>query len=145
VGRSWIGDAEPAWFYELAEVVHQFIEHNGDIPVLAADEFFSDARRHVERTVELVFLPPNRRRSIEVDIAASEGHRLWLGEAATDLRPDGRRLKTLRRLAFGVEAYGLLFATGRERFPNSVLEAIHETFSRHQPVVSLMAGIRAET
>jgi hypothetical protein len=124
----------------------------GDIPVLAADLHLADTRRDVQRTVELEFfppgyddLPPDRRKSIEIDIVASEGHRLWLGEAAMDLRPDRRRLRTLRRVAGGANAFGLLFATARSRFPASVTERISQTFSRREPVIRFLADVRSES
>jgi hypothetical protein len=149
VDRSWVGDQEPAWFYELAEVVHQFIEHDGDIPVLAADLHLADSRRDVQRTAELEFfppgfddLPPDKRQGVEVDIAAADGYRLWIGEAATDLRPDNRRLKTVRRVADGTKAHGMLFATARERFPATVVDRINQAFTRREPVVKLMSDVR---
>jgi hypothetical protein len=151
VERRWIGDEEPAWFYELAEVVHQFIEHNGDVPVLAADRHFAQSSRDVEKAVELEFFPPgyderppDKRGTTEIDIVASDGHRLWLGEASVELRLSNKKLKALRRIATAANAHGVLLATCETTFPTNLAEAAQQVLPRRGvPKITLMADIRS--
>ena len=51
----WLGDGEPAWLYRLAEVVHQFLRADGDLPLLVAWDRFGKSGRALALTNELNF------------------------------------------------------------------------------------------
>lgn len=147
-GLRQIGD--PPWFYDLAETVRQFLLGNGEVPMLAAETRFPAGATPVGHVVEVELYgpgwqdrPADKRKTLELDIAVSEGHRLWLGEASTDLTLSRRKLQRLRRVARATAAYGLVFATGRQTFPQSVQAAIERTFGREPVEVEYMHGIRA--
>jgi hypothetical protein len=148
VEGHWTGTREPAWFYALAEVVHQFLDHNGEVPVLAADRYFADGKRVIDHGVELEFFPPeydqppkHRKKSIEVDIAVSNGHELWLGEAARNFKPSKQRMTDLRRLATVAGAHGLLLATAADSFPAAVCVTAKDVFRRREPIVEWMTSV----
>lgn len=134
------GTEEPPWFYGLAEVVHQFMAHHGEIPILAADGAFKDAKDPVDYAVELEFARNGKpgAPNFEIDIVASVGPDLWVGEAARNLRPDAGRLKQLKRFAEAVEARGIIFATSRAQFSSEAAARIQATFDKTQIEVRLL-------
>jgi hypothetical protein len=118
------------------------------VPVLAADRHFAEGRRVIDHGVELKFFSPqpdqapkHRKTAIEVDIVVSNGHELWLGEAARNLKPSKQRMTDLRRLATVAGAHGLLFATSASFFSTAVLGAADQVFRRREPVVEWMTSV----
>src|SRR5262249_2082868 len=98
---------EPKYRYALAEVIFQFLQNNGHLPLLATYERFAVARNNRAQPLDLAFeielRSPDDRLS-EHDIVASSGANLWLGEATVNpslgtARAERRRLARLRDVA----------------------------------------------
>jgi hypothetical protein len=117
---SWLKDAEPAFRYELAEVIYEFLAHDNDVPLLAAYDYFVSMlaardRRPLDLGFEIEVVSPDGTQS-EHDIVAVWGSDLWLGEATkrADFGPGQEELARLRRLkelADLLGARGVLLAT----------------------------------
>jgi hypothetical protein len=141
----WLGVDEPAWLYRLAEVVHQFLKADGDLPLLAAWDRFGQNGRTLALTNELEF-----KRSdgigFETDIVLSNGHELWLGEAtsSTDLEPLVR-LDQLGELAELVSAYGVLLVTSATRFKSGVRKRFDEVFNGLWPKAEVITAVKRGT
>lgn len=115
---SWLGGAEPVFRYELVEVVHQFLDHDGDVPLLAAYDYFVSMlgardRRPLDLGFEIEVISHDGKSS-EHDIVAVWGSDLWLGEATkkTDLGPsEVARLRRMKVVSDLLAARGVLLAT----------------------------------
>jgi len=118
--RRWLGEDEPAWCYRMAEVLYQFLEHDGELPLLAVQEMFDASTRPVAHAFELEVVPPGRKRR-EVDIFSTDGYRLWVGEANKDGRFEAGRLPFLANLAAVLDAYGVVLTTSRSDWPPATL------------------------
>lgn len=138
----WLGDEEPCWDYGLAEVVHQFLGADGDLPLLAAWDRFGKSAPPLALANEITFTPPGGK-ELEVDIVLSHGHELWLGEAtsSTDIDPIDR-LDRLGNLAELLPAYGVLLVTSTTRFKKSVRERFQEVFAGVWPKHEVITGVR---
>jgi hypothetical protein len=148
---SWLGDSEPVYRYELAEVIYQFLDNDGDIPLLAAYDYFVSMlgardRRSLDLGFEIEVVSPDGTPS-EHDIVAVWGSDLWFGEATKNPSLGAKETARLRRLhevADRLAARGLLFATTggfsvrtRERV-NSVFSGWPQpeiAFVEHVPIV----------
>jgi hypothetical protein len=112
---SWVGgNVEPQFHYALNEVLYQFLTHNGDLPLLAALDFFGqrgDDRAPFDVAFEVEVISPNGQKS-EHDIAASWGNELWLGEATKDSRFETTNEKEAGRFARLAEVALLVSADG---------------------------------
>lgn len=125
--RNWMVGAEPPWHYALAEVVFQFLDNNGDLPLLGAHDFIISREakgrpgslRRLEFTGELLLTDPDGLRS-ELDIIATDGSHLWVGEATTSARlektnaKETKRLQRLKRAADILGARGALLISSSE-------------------------------
>jgi hypothetical protein len=118
---NWLGTVEPLWYYELAEVVHALLEHNGELPLLTVHRLFpppSGADDEVEVAFELEVFSPDGRKS-EVDIAVRERSKLWLGEATTKNHferqgpAEQERLQRLSDTADVLAAQGIVLASSQ--------------------------------
>ncbi len=123
---SWMVGPEPPWRYALSEVVFQFLKNNGDLPLLAAKEFIispaarsrPSVRRQLQFTGELLLTDPDGGRS-ELDIVATDGSHLWVGEATTSdklAQSGGDELERLERFKTVADLLGargaLLISSG---------------------------------
>jgi len=135
----WIGEAEPRFVYGLNEVVFQFLNHRGDIPLLATYHHFAVTRGAERRPLDVGFemnftSSDNGRR--EHDIVALLGSELWLGEATTVERLDTtngselERLKRLRETATALNARGVLFVTTADHFGGNTKGRIGAVFGQ---------------
>lgn len=116
--RSWLDTPEPLFRYELAEVVFQFLHNNGDVPLLAAYDYFvtrngARDKRPIDLGFEVQLRCPDGELS-EHDIVAAWGADLWIGEATREANLGDDELARLRRVGevartFG--ARGVLLAT----------------------------------
>jgi hypothetical protein len=126
---------EPPWRYGLAEVIYQFLTHNGDLPLLAAHDFLREratdrpaaASRH-EYVGELDILDPDGVKH-ELDILLADWTELWVGEATTKSRLENtnndehERLQRFRETADLLSARGALLITSGAWEPNTVARA----------------------
>jgi hypothetical protein len=52
--ERWLDTVEPPWHYELAEVVHSMLDHDGELPILAVHTAFPPAARPAD-DIEVAF------------------------------------------------------------------------------------------
>lgn len=138
----WLGDEEPCWDYGLAEVVHQFLKADGDLPLLAAWDRFGKSGRTLSLANELEFTQSDGKK-FETDIVLSNGHELWLGEATSSTGIDPlNRLDQLGKLAELLPAYGVLLVTSTTRFKRSVRERFGEVFHGVWPKSEVITSVQ---
>jgi hypothetical protein len=121
---SWLGEAEPEFYYALSEVLFQFLKNNGQLPLLSAYDHFVVGRKRERQAFDIAFemeLAPGDAEVSEHDIVASWGSELWLGEATAvhnlgSQNAERKRLRRLKQVAGLVNAYGVLFVTESEQF-----------------------------
>lgn len=128
IPASWMQADEPVWRYSLAEVLYQFLLGNGDVPFLTCQDILISPRGPVSKTFELSVSHPGTGPDFEIDVVASEGHRLIVGESSKDptfqskrssSKPGSRKRKfeRLRRFADRVDARTILLSTSEPQFP----------------------------
>jgi hypothetical protein len=140
--QSWFGKNEPLWSYRLAEVVYQFLEHDGELAVLAVHDEFEPSNRPFAHSFELDLTPPEGGDGFEVDIFTSDGYRLWIGEAKKDGRFDPERLAFVATLAHLTDAYGVILVTSRASWPRATVDQARAAFGGSWPRVRMKAGVR---
>jgi hypothetical protein len=143
--KSWLNEPEPVFRYELAEVIYQLLDNDGDVPLLAAYDYFVSMlgardRRPLDFGFEIEVVSPDGAQS-EHDIVAVWGSDLWLGEATKkpNLGPgEVGRLRRLNEVAGLVAARGVLFATTGE-FSVRTRERVSSVFAAWpQPEVAFV-------
>lgn len=137
---AWFGTPEPQPSYRLTEVVFQLLEHDGELPLLAARDAFGDSTQPVGQGYELLIKPPDSKAQ-EIDIFQSEGYRLWIGEASIEPSFDEQRFKFLLQLSDVLDAYGVLLATSKANWRPGIEERAHTAFPGPWPQLRLMAGV----
>lgn len=119
--QHFLTGLEPVLHYQLAEVIHQLLEHNGDLPLRAAVQLVGGSRRPIDYCFELEFVSQDGAKG-EHDIVLCDGYRLWIGEASKTDRFEQsgpaqyKRLMELKARAEMLGAYGVLLATTSAAF-----------------------------
>jgi hypothetical protein len=139
--QSWLGSDEPVWSYRMAEVLFQFLENDGDLPVLAVRDAFALSERPLDHGYELELTPPGAA-SREVDIFSADGYRLWIGEAKKNGRFEPGRMEFVAELASLIDAYGVLVVTSQRRWPPATLEQARVAFTGFWPRLRMIEGVR---
>jgi len=131
--RSWMCGPEPPWRYGLAEVVFQFLAHNGDLPLLGALHLAEEQRkrraprgpeRQVQLSFELDLTDADGERS-ELDILLADGSDLWVGEATRRDRfadsggAEHARLQRLAEVARLLNARGVVVVSAKTFQPGT--------------------------
>lgn len=138
---TWEAKAsEPPWSYQLAEVVYQFLKHNGDLPVLAMNDAFADSKRPFMHGFELDVTDPHGE-CRDVDIFALDGYRLWIGEATVDGEFEAPKIEFVQRLAEATSAYGVLFATSKSTLKPGTQRKITQAFGGSWPRMTQLGGV----
>jgi hypothetical protein len=106
---------EPGWFYDLHGAVREFLEQDGDVPVLAGWALAATARAF-EDIPELDFHLPGAEDPDEIDIAALVDGRVVIGEAKriaslSTRRETNRAVQKLIRVSDLVGADEIVLAT----------------------------------
>ncbi len=106
---------EPGWFYDLHGAVREFLEQDGDVPVLAGWTL-ADGARAYEDIAELDFYFPEAEDPDEIDIAALVDGRVVIGEAKRiaslgTRRETNRAVQKLIRVSDLVGADEIVLAT----------------------------------
>jgi hypothetical protein len=133
---NWLGEPEPPFRYELAEVLYQLLKNDGDLPLLAAYDYFVSMlgardRRPLDLGFEIEMLDATGDQG-EHDIVAIWGGDLWIGEATTTATLGSKqlpRLRRLRRAAEALSARGVLFASAKtftDRTRENVATVFHD-------------------
>jgi hypothetical protein len=142
-GATLVDRAEPVWRYQLDEVIFQFLRHDGELPVLAAQSRFGDFRAPAGVVCELE-LRHEDARQVEVDFAVIRAGELWLGEAFTRPRyakqEEPERLRELREVAELLGARGVLLATAAPALADITRERAQTAFDGSWPAWEEMAG-----
>ena len=127
---------EPPWRYGLAEVIYQFLAHNGDLPLLAGHDFIRErakdrpaaAPSRLQYAGELDIFDPDGVKH-ELDIMLADWTELWVGEATTQPRLEStnveehERLQRFRETADLLSARGALLITSGSWEPKTVARA----------------------
>jgi hypothetical protein len=138
---SWLGNNEPVWSYRMAEVLYQFLQNDGELPLLAVRDVFEDSNRPLTHAFELDLAGPNNESS-ELDIFSTDGYRLWIGEAKENGRFESDRLGLVAELAGLLDAYGVLLVTSRASWPPATQAQVRAAFTSSWPHVQMVAGVR---
>jgi hypothetical protein len=151
--ESWMAP-EPRWCYRIDESLLQFLLHNGDLPVIAADPEFFVWRDQVDAAFELDLRPFREGseddplcKAFEIDIAVRYGTELWIGEATTQQRlasaklAEKERLLRLQRIAQLTGARHVILATSG-RWSNRTEEQIRQCFSEPWPQLHIKEECR---
>jgi hypothetical protein len=138
---SWLGSDEPVWSYRMAEVLYQFLENDGELPVLAVHDVFEESGRPLAHAFELDLIAPDAK-THEVDIFSTDGYRLWIGEAKKNGRFESGRLAFVAHLASLTDAYGVLLTTSRSRWPPATCDQASAAFPGSWPSLRMVEGVR---
>lgn len=146
-------ESAPRWYYDLHPTVREFIDQNGDVPVLAVRQFaWRQRATDIELELELVKVGADKL-TTEIDFALMTREGLVLGEAKRPGRLDGKLEKDrIRDAGKLIEAARILaareicFASATSWTPAS-LSAIQQaaTNSSSQVTVSLLEKLAEET
>lgn len=135
---GWFGQGEPSWFYRSDEVVWQFCEHHGQLPLRAAWTLLWTDRPTTVVAPEVDLFEPGRAKPVELDICAVRGAEIWIGEAKTTATL-GRsesdallKMQRLRRAAEAVSADGVLLVS-EVGFGPTAEAVIREVFNAKDP------------
>jgi hypothetical protein len=131
---GWVGVGEPSWFYRIDEVVWQFCEHHGQLPLRAAWTLMWSDRPPTVVAPELDLFEPEKKKPIELDICVVRGGELWIGEAKKSPtlgknKSDARnKMRRLRRAAEALTADGIILVS-EVGFAPTAEAVIREVFS----------------
>jgi hypothetical protein len=137
---SWLGSDEPRWSYRLAEVLYQLLDKDGELPLLAVWDHLASSQRPVAQANELLITDPKGNQR-EIDIFASDGYRLWIGEATKSAKFKAGRLTFLRHLANATSAWGVLIATSQEKWSPATVEEATSLFRSNWPHLVMRAQV----
>jgi hypothetical protein len=113
----------------------------GNSAIQIAAELMAESQSVIGQAYELDVVGVGKG-DAEVDIFATDGSRLWIGEATIDGRFDPGRIEWVRDLAIDLEAYGVLLATSRT-WPPATLARANEAFaSRSWPRLRMLDAIQ---
>jgi hypothetical protein len=147
--ESWLNTIEPIWRYGLDEVIFQFLDNNGHLPLLAAYDRFHDALEPVTYTFELDAFDAAGQKS-EIDIAVLEGARLWIGEATIRDRfrdsggEEHLRLQRFAEVADLLNAHGVIFATSAAAFADRTRRRLDAVFCGVRPQIEYYEAVVVE-
>jgi len=146
-------ESAPRWYYDLHPTAREFIDQNGDVPVLAVRQFAGWQRAtDIEFELELVKVGADKP-TTEIDFALMTREGLVLGEAKRPGRLDGKsERERIRDAGKLIEAARILaareicFASATSWTPAS-RKAIQQavTNSPSQVTVSLLEKLAEET
>lgn len=132
VAASWRQPDEPSWFYDLAEVVYQALDHNAHVPVLALAALkVEGGARPFDFTSDLDIYSDGAKVD-EVDFVAVANGRVLVGEAkkGTTLTDRGRAddeqnaLAKLVEVADALAADEIIVASSSPTFNSATLAAL---------------------
>ena len=145
--EHWLGGTEPQWHFGLAEVVFQFLEHDGDVPLHAAALVMEDAVLTANVAFEIELYDEEGTKS-EHDLFISLGSHFVLGEAtSTDrlessLKEERKRLRRLGRVAELLGARTVVLATAAPAFAQKVREDANSLVAAPWRRVRLIEGLQ---
>jgi hypothetical protein len=121
-------DPDPIWTYGLSYIVRDFLDQNGDVPLLASYQLSRGAESYVWSPE--IALTYGNGDSIELDISMVRDGRVVIGEAKSNTRISGGRktsTKAARRMvqaALTLSADEIVLATSRDDWSPSATVAI---------------------
>ncbi|HTU43887.1 MAG TPA: hypothetical protein VMF91_02405, partial [Bryobacteraceae bacterium] len=145
--ESWRHPNEPAWFYQLDEIVYQTLLNNGDIPMLALDFMRRRSSESFLHCPELRIRPEGSKKDfIEIDVCCISDGRMCIGEAksndsiATNQFSANQTAERYRDLALKMGASIVVFATSRTVWCDSTFDAIKDAFETYPYIEVLTLG-----
>ncbi len=135
---SWLEEPEPEFRYALSEVVFLFLQHNGQLPLLAAHDHFIVGRGREREQFDVAFeldLTPPGGQLREHDIVTTWSSELWIGEATVSDKleeanaDEVERLERLAESVRTVSARGVLLVTTREHFSERTRQNVLNVFA----------------
>jgi hypothetical protein len=145
----WLGASGPEWHFGLAEVVYQFLQHDGDIPVQAARTLLEGSKQPVAVAFELELQDVEDRKS-EHDLILTRGSRLLIGEATAKdhlEKPASKETERLQRLsvvADMLEAEAVVLATTQPRFTKATVDRARKIVERPWRPLELIEGLKRD-
>lgn len=144
---------EPEWRYGLTEVVFQFLQHNGDLPLLAGYDFMrsraacrsSRGPFDLRLAGELDLVSPTHGAG-DIDVLLADGSELWLAQATVqpklgDRQKELKRLELLHELAMCLSARGALLISAAT-WTDKTRARAEATFPDIWPRLTLIDGGR---
>lgn len=144
----WLGAPSPEWHFGLAEVVYQFLQHYGDIPVQAARHLLQVSKQPAAVAFELELHDAEGGKS-EHDLVLTRGSRLLIGEATADDRlgkpcKEVERLERLALVADKLEAEAIILATTKPRFAEITVRRARAIVEKPWRPLKLIEGLKRD-
>jgi hypothetical protein len=127
---------EPAWFYDLDQLVRELLARNGDVPLLAADLISRDNRRSalIDHEIELT-RTGDTRPFAEVDICLIADGRVIVGEAKAANAIDNNQIDKLAKAAAVLTADEVHLATVHSAWKQGTTDTLRAALAReYQPL-----------
>ena len=145
LGRNCVGGNEARWYYGLNEVVFQFLDNHGELPVLSLMQL-------KDRVLTFLFAPElqfsrSEGNTIEMDICALVQDRIVIGEVKKNDRLEAtpkeelKRLHRIRGLAQSLTADEVVFATSAVKWRPATIENIKNAFRNFEFQVRIIEGV----
>ncbi|MBO3732789.1 hypothetical protein [Glycomyces niveus] len=128
VSPSWGKTTEPPWFYDLHPIVRDFLNENGDVPVLLAHHLRGNSRTYTDAPEMELF--SEGKRKAEADLIALSNRKVLIAEAKSSntlgadrgQRNDAARKKAL--LADVLHADEIVLGTTHDTWQTASIQAI---------------------
>jgi hypothetical protein len=134
--EHWKHPEEPAWYYQLDEVIYQGLTHNMHIPVLALRNLKKRAKEgfHYSPEIEIREDKTSKKPDLELDFVAVIDGEIFLGEAKKDneisrTNADERtKLDQLKKIVLILPYVTLVLATLSENWAERTVNNAKEIF-----------------
>lgn len=146
VQRSWKKPTEePCWYYDLAEVVYQFVNHNGIAPIIALHKLSENTRSFLFTPELQIQLDDDIQ--VEIDLWAIADGQIIIGEANTtgvlseNAGGERKKLEKLRRVVELVSASRFVVATTAPNWRAGTRSRLDEAFSDCRTKPEFLEGL----
>lgn len=139
--QHWGKTPEPSWFYKLDEILYQFQQHNGYIPLLALDLMRLSARESFFYIPEIELKKPKRTKEqeMELDFCCCSDGKVYIGEGkkASKLeqseQAERATLTKFRKIVEDIQGEALVLGTSEDKWSNRTVALANEVFENRQP------------
>jgi hypothetical protein len=136
----WGNQPEPPWFYKLDEIVYQFHNHNGYIPMLSLNRMRQSAKESFFYVpeVELCISRGANQQKLEVDFCCCCDGKVYIGEGKkTDKleqtqQAERAALMKYRKVVDDIQAEELILSTWEARWSDRTLTTASEVFDNRK-------------
>ena len=140
---------EPAWFYDLDQLVRDLLAANGDLPLLAADRIRQDHQAVLVAHELQLTDPGDPKPFAEIDICLIADGRVVVGEAKTANTISASQIDKLARAAAVLTADEVYLATAADQWTDptitklrAALTRAYEPLGRRPPPIHQLTGLR---